>query len=104
MNKWLFLVLIFNGLPVEVQAMPHAGESTEHRRLHLAHLTEKLSLSEAQQQEISALWDRQHERFAEIRTETETGMQEILNPEQYAKLHSCKREGGKHGHHAQGSQ
>lgn len=80
-----------------VQAYPHGGDSAEHRQKRLEHLTEKLKLSEAQQQEIAQLWQQQSEKFKAIHQETQAGMQEILEAEQYAKLNSCKHE-RHHGH------
>lgn len=111
MNRGIWLALIFAFAPFGVQANPHGMETAEHRQARLQHMTEQLNLTEEQQQEVSALWDRQHEQVAEIHAATQAGMQEILSAEQFAKLNSCKQRerhghghGHGHGHHAKSAE
>lgn len=107
MNKPFYAIIALVLFPLVAQAFPGLGaeEAAEHRQKRLEHITQQLNLSETQQQQVEQLWQQQREKFAAIHQETQAGMQEILDAEQFAKLNSCKHE--RHGHgkpHGMGAQ
>jgi|GEM_PF-6160668 len=84
MRKTLIALALLVPLAATAGGPPH-GERMEH-------VMKELDLTDTQQQQMKEIFKRHHERFTQLREDTEAEVSKILTPEQREKLDRMKKD------------
>lgn len=93
MNKKIVAVALAFSLPFTVAAFPHGQCDTDgHRANRIEHLTKSLDLTAEQRTRLEDIFKEQKDKSKIIHEQIHARMQEVLTPEQMAKLDEMKKQ------------